>query len=34
MKKHLLALGLLTAVAVPDSDEGVFIFGDLGQRKA
>lgn len=34
MKKHLLALSLLAAVAVPASAEGVFIFGDVGRNKA
>jgi len=33
MKKHLLAMSLLAAVAVPASAEGVYIFGDVGQSK-
>lgn len=33
MKKHVLVLGLLAAVALPAAADGVYIFGDIGQTK-
>lgn len=31
MKKHFLVLGLLAAVAVPASAQGLYVFGDVGR---
>jgi OmpA-OmpF porin, OOP family len=31
MKKHVLALGLVAAAAVPVSADGLYVFGDIGQ---
>jgi OOP family OmpA-OmpF porin len=31
MKKHILVLGLLAAVAVPASAKGLYVFGDVGR---
>lgn len=33
MKQHFLVMGLLAAMAVPASAQGVYIFGDVGRTK-